>query len=168
VTGGDYTTVFDATTAGWTTWPPVLFGLGFVAVGLAFKFLPPRLFKRPPTRLFIYIFLGFSLFWTTIVAWATWTEYSAVMDAARDGKLKVVEGKVEKFVPMPWSGHAMERFCVKDACFAYSNFVVTVGFHNAASHGGPLHEGLPVRIAYMDNTGAPSPGNVIVKLEIGK
>jgi len=72
----------------------------------------------------------------------------------------VVEGTVSRFVPMPVTGHAMERFCVHDTCFEYSDFVITSGFNNTSSHGGPIREGLPVRVTFV--------GNKIVKLEITK
>ncbi|MEO7576992.1 MAG: hypothetical protein ABIT83_05210, partial [Massilia sp.] len=65
---------------------------------------------------------------------------------------------VADFVPMPAAGHAMERFCVQQACFSYSDFVIGGGFNNTASHGGPIRAGLPVRVTYVDGD--------IVKLEI--
>ena len=59
---------------------------------------------------------------------------------------------------MPVSGHAMEHFCVRQACFEYSDFVITAGFNNTASYGGPIRDGLPVRVTYV--------GNAIAKLEV--
>jgi hypothetical protein len=61
---------------------------------------------------------------------------------------------------MPYTGHAMESFCVQEQCFSYSDYVVTTGFHNTASHGGPIREGLNVRIEYI--------GNIILKLEVAR
>ncbi|WP_322021733.1 MULTISPECIES: hypothetical protein [unclassified Burkholderia] len=52
----------------------------------------------------------------------------------------------------------MERFCVGQVCFSYSDYVVTGGFNNTASHGGPIRAGLPVRGSYVDG--------LIVKLEV--
>jgi hypothetical protein len=166
--GGSYTTVFDATTAGWTTWPSIPFGLVFVVIGALFLLRPPWLKMRdgkPPSRPFSIFFFGFSVIWTSIAAYSTWHDYSEVMDAAREGRLQTVEGKVEKFVPMPWSGHALESFCVKNACFSYSDYLETTGFHNTASHGGPIHEGLNVRISYLPGGAVPG-SNTIVKLEV--
>jgi len=61
---------------------------------------------------------------------------------------------------MPYSGHAMESFTVSGVPFSYSDYIPKAGFNQTSSHGGPIHEGLPVRIWYV--------GNEIVKLEIKK
>jgi len=66
---------------------------------------------------------------------------------------------VTRFKPMPPSGHAPEEFCVKDRCFQYSDFEVSPAFNTTSSHGGPIREGLPVRVTYV--------GNAIVRLEVG-
>jgi hypothetical protein len=86
------------------------------------------------------------------------------MESARSGKVRVVEGIVEHFHPMPATGHDTERFTVAGESFAYSDYEITGGFNNAASHGGPIRAGLPVRITFVQE---PS-RNVIVKLEIGR
>ena len=52
----------------------------------------------------------------------------------------------------------MESFAVGGHRFSYSDYVVTSGFHNTASHGGPIHDGLDVRVSYL--------GNLILRLEI--
>jgi|SRR6266850_432233 len=60
----------------------------------------------------------------------------------------VVEGTVENFHPMPYTGHDEETFDVKGVHFAYSDYGVTQGFNNTSSHGGPVRAGLYVRIHY--------------------
>jgi hypothetical protein len=52
----------------------------------------------------------------------------------------------------------MEKFCVNDHCFEYSDYVITGGFNNTRSHGGPIREGLPVRVTFIRNK--------IIKLEV--
>jgi hypothetical protein len=42
--------------------------------------------------------------------------------------------------------------------FSYSDYVIVPCFNNTASHGGPIRDGLRVRIAYS--------GNCILKLEV--
>jgi hypothetical protein len=61
---------------------------------------------------------------------------------------------------MPYTGHSEESFVVDGKRFSYSDFIVTSGFHNAASHGGPIRAGLYVRVSYI--------GNVILRLEIAE
>ena len=78
--------------------------------------------------------------------------------AYRNGDYQTVEGIVTDFHPMPPEGHQDECFSVQDQRFCYSDFDMAVGFHNAASHGGPIRAGLPVRIAYRENQ--------ILKLEV--
>ena len=82
---------------------------------------------------------------------------------ARSGSAQVVEGIVEGFHPMPVTGHDTERFTVAGESFAYSDYEITGGFNNAASHGGPIKSGLPVRITFVQD----SMRNIIVKLEVG-
>ena len=63
----------------------------------------------------------------------------------KHNRAKIVEGPVTSFHPMPYSGHDYESFVVNGVGFKYSE-AVTSGFNNTASHGGPIHEGLMVRI----------------------
>jgi hypothetical protein len=76
----------------------------------------------------------------------------------RAGNFKVIEGRVANFHPMRPQGHEMETLSVGGVRFSYSDFILTGCFNNTASHGGPLREGLPVRISYTDNC--------ILKLEV--
>jgi hypothetical protein len=90
--------------------------------------------------------------------------HNDLVESASSGKVRVVEGVVESFHPMPAAGHDTERFTVAGESFAYSDYEITGGFNNAASHGGPLRAGLPVRITFVQE----SSRNVIVKLEVGR
>lgn len=74
------------------------------------------------------------------------------------GQYSVVEGPVTNFHPMPSTGHQNEAFLVNGAQFSYSDFDGSPCFNNTASHGGPIREGISVRIAYW--------GNCILKLEV--
>ena len=69
----------------------------------------------------------------------------------------MVEGWVENFVSIP---HKTERFSVCGASFSYSNYGVTAGFNNTNSYGGPIREGMWVRIAHV--------GNRIARLETAR
>lgn len=158
-----YRLVFDLADAGFKSWTFLAFGLIFVGLGiLHFKYPNALPFRGPKwmEKHSRYYFLSFALLWTITSFMAVYVDYSAAKRAMASGKVQVVEGLVRKFHPMPASGHAQESFCVEEACFEYSDFGVTPGFNNTSSHGGPIREGLRVRITYV--------GNTIVRLEIAR
>lgn len=157
----NYRVVFDIATAGYKAWffvaiggIGVLAGTGLVAFR---RFLPER---RPLLfhRYFPFLFLGFTLLWTTWAFVGTYSEYRTALAARLNGTATVTEGVVTDFVPMPRSGHADEKFTVNGITFAYSDYHVTAGFNNTKSNGGPIDEGKKVRVTHL--------GDIIVKLEI--
>ncbi len=102
----------------------------------------------------------FGILWLCLAGFSVVHKASRELTAYTNGDYQVVEGKVSNFRPMPYEGHQDECFSVQDERFCYSDYMVTAGFHNATSHGGPIRSGLPVRIAYI--------GNTILRLEIPK
>ena len=116
-------------------------------------------YLRPWYRVAPFLYLGFAVLWTV----SAWHSASSHQNELRSryvsGDFTVVEGVVENFDPMPEHGNKMESFTVKNTKFSYSDFYITPGFNNAASRGGPIREGLYVRISHI--------GNTIVKLEVG-
>lgn len=116
------------------------------------------LFGSRYRRFFSWFFLLFGSVWTLIAFAGTGGQYLSLKRAMERGDFKTVEGEVRNFKPMPAAGHAEESFEVAGVPFHYSDYVVTGGFNNTASHGGPIGEGLPVRIAYT--------GNTILRLEV--
>jgi hypothetical protein len=111
------------------------------------------------TKLGFFV-LACSVLWIAFTCSRAWRDYSALRNALKEGNIAVVEGRVENFVPMPYIGHAQERFSVCGVSFSYSDYGVTAGFNNTSSHGGPIREGLWVRMAYV--------GNSIARLEIAR
>ena len=89
-----------------------------------------------------------------------YSNFANLREAARNGSVEVAEGKVEQFVPRPPERHAQETFLVNGQYFAYSDTDLTKGFNQTRSHGGPIKEGLQVRIAHVNGS--------IVKLEIAE
>ena len=161
----DYTVVFDIANAGYKSRSFPAFGLIFVAAGIllvGFRARLPGWSKRSAIArgIFPYGFLGFAIIWTLATFFGTYRDYRKVSDAVKSNATHVVEGMVTDFRPMPVTGHAMESFCVSGKCFEYSDSVVTAGFNNSTSHGGPIRVNLPVRVTYV--------GNTIVKLEVAK
>jgi hypothetical protein len=74
--------------------------------------------------------------------------YTRARAAYVQGQYSTVEGTVTNFHPMPYSGHQNETFSVDGMQFSYSDYVLIPCFNNTSSHGGPIREGLRVRIAY--------------------
>ena len=107
-----------------------------------------------------WVILAFSTFWTATASMGMARECSRCMRGVAAPSTRVVEGPVRDFAPMPYTGHQLERFTVSDVRFAYSDFETTCGFHNTASHGGPIGAGRAVRIHHD--------GNLILKLEVAR
>jgi|GEM_PF-1189042 len=147
-----YTTVFDVTQAGFRQWTFSVVGLMLVAAGLAIRPLVRMGVMRPQypwmMKWFPRLFVGFAICWTLISFAATLADYRGTVSVMRNNRAKVVEGIVTQFRPMPYTGHAQESFVVEGIRFEYSDYIITAGFNNTTSHGGPIREGLPVKIWY--------------------
>jgi len=77
-------------------------------------------------------------------------------------QLKVVEGMVTDFHPMPANGHGYEYFYVNGIGFEYSKYEDGIGgYHKTASEGGVLKANLYVKISYYQTDFR----NIILKLE---
>jgi hypothetical protein len=156
-----YVTVFDAAAQPLRNWPFPAFGLIFVMIGIVLVFKPawvPFGHRWLRQGLFPWLYLLFAIAWTISSGLAVGLDSYRAVQALRSGSYSVVQGEVENFTPMPIEGHADEQFDVGGVHFAYSDFEVTAGFNNSASHGGPIRPGLPVRIAYR--------GNEILRLQV--
>jgi hypothetical protein len=152
-----YRVIFDLYQKGFEWWFPA-YGLLFVLVGGVFVWLG-RSKNWPRSRSFFgYFMIGFACLWSGVTFSSMFREYVALRSAYRHSQFSVVEGRVTAFRPMPYQGHQLECFSVEAQTFCYSDYVVTAGFNNSASHGGPIREGLPVRVSYI--------GNTIVRLEV--
>jgi hypothetical protein len=163
----EYIVAFDVIQAGYRQWSFPAHGLIFVGLGVLTvrfrKFLPwwtLRGEKRIVPPLFGYTILAFSALWTLVAFFGAFGDYSVLGKALRDDRLEFVEGVVTNFIPMPYEGHSRESFEVKGRRFDYSDFHITAGFNNTKSHGGPIDEGVHVRIWHKDNK--------IARLEVGK
>ncbi len=88
-------------------------------------------------RAIAYCGAAFSILWVLATFLGTFSDYWRLREAIRLGHFEVVEGKVVDFVPMPPEGHVMEQFTVNGHHYEYADFMVTAGFNNTQSHGGP-------------------------------
>lgn len=155
-----YYLVFDAGQKPPTLWFPAA-GLVFVLLGLLlWHFRHSRFIWGGP--FFAGVYLIFAIGWTVIAGIGIISQYLEVQTTLKNGQAAVVEGYVQNFHPMPSSGHDTERFTVNGVQFAYSDYSMTSGFNNTSSHGGPIREGIYVRIHY---TGPPSAATIL-RLEI--
>lgn len=152
-----YRVVFDFAQEGYQRWFPAL-GLIGVLIGGIYIWLGRRNQWTGFRKFFGFAFAGFAAVWSLGVLSATLTEYLQARSAYRGGTFSTVEGRVRNFRPMPYEGHQDEFFTVRTERFCYSDYGVTAGFNNSASHGGPIKEGLPVRVSYV--------GDTILRLEI--
>ena len=163
-----YHTVFEIIHKSYQ-WGFPAFGLIFVFLGILFlkfyKLLIPKWkpsflpsWKPKQAKMFGWVFTVFSSVWTVGVFASTWSSYHQAIQAYKEGRYSTVEGVVQEFVPMPYTGHAEESFKVNGVKFTYSDYEVTPGFNNTSSHGGPIRAGLKVRIGHL--------GNTILKLEV--
>jgi hypothetical protein len=160
-----YVTVFDASAHPYRSLTFVLPGIAFMLVGAVMLFRPEwleKVFRRPlrHRRIFRWFFFLFAVFWTVVSGASIFSDALRASQTLKSGKCEIVEGRVEHFHPMPFEGHDNERFDVQGIEFSYSDYSVSAGFNNAASHGGPIREGLPVRICYS--------GGEILRLEIAQ
>lgn len=144
-----YTTVYQISQR-IPDWPFACIGLIPLAVGLVTIWGKRRFKWSQPHWLFAILSSVFGLFWIGFVGtWVLSSDWQA-FTAYQKGDYQTVEGAVYDFRPMPYEGHQDECFSVQNQRFCYSDYEIAPGFHNTTSHGGPIREGLAVRIAYRD------------------
>ena len=100
---------------------------------------------------------GFMVLWTCGVGLLgigvfidTYNHFVYHRDSLRSGRVRVVEGVVSQFDPEPPEGHHDESFDVAGQHFSYSQYVLNSGFNHSRGAGGPIRDGLQVRITYLD------------------
>jgi hypothetical protein len=162
-----YRTVFDVLGAPLFDWKVVTVCLLLVFSGIAVALLrnkfAPWFLWPPATRRFAapvaLIYFVATIAIASKMLFGSFQTQRELRSELNLGRVGVVEGTVVQFSPAPYSGHVDEKFCVRERCFRYSDYALTGGFNRTSSHGGPIREGLPVRISYV--------GDVIVRVEIG-
>jgi hypothetical protein len=152
-----YVTVFEITQKSFQWWFSA-FGLIFVAIGFVFILIGEKWPSQERARTTGYFMVAFAALWCLYVFVHTFSQYRKCMKAYLGGTYSVAEGYVENFHPMPYEGHQDECFSVQSKTFCYSDYGIQAGFSQSASHGGPIRQGLPVRVAYY--------GNQILRLEV--
>ena len=133
-------------------WPFACAGLLPLLAGIVILWGKRRFKWNKPHWLFAVACCSFGALWIGVVGTQTLSADSDALTAYQKGDYQTVAGVVTDFHPMPYEGHQEECFSVKEQRFCYSDYVIAPGFHNAASHGGPIRAGLPVRIAYWNGS----------------
>src|SRR6201984_2615875 len=90
----------------------------------------------------------FGSLWSALAFTSTYSQHRKCLEAYRTRSYEIVGGRVDNFDPMPYRGHQNECFSVERQRFCYSDYAIRAGFSHSTSHGGPIRQGLPVRIAY--------------------
>jgi hypothetical protein len=81
----------------------------------------------------------------------------ALIKAVEAGRYQVIEGFVSNFAPQFGSGRKPESFTVSGIRFSYSQSDPSISFRWTFGNGGPIQDGMHVRIEYV--------GARIVRLE---
>ncbi len=149
-----YRLVYDVAAAGYTDWwfPAAgLIGLAVFGFGL-YRALRD---EEPLQRSWIYILgLPFLTVWVLGAFWGTYGDYTSIRDRLNSGRYILVEGVVQQFQDGDAGDHDPERWMVRsgDTVYRYSyvRSQLSPGFRHEAIHGGPIRNGLHVRIADVD------------------
>jgi len=165
-----YHTVFDITTAAFKNWNAPAGAVLFIAIAIIVLSRRShfRGYARHPLAfcLTCYACIAMTVLLTAVYCYFTITEYKRVRSTFDKGRFTVVEGIVTDFIPET-DATKKESFRVRDTYFSYSTWLDSPGFNASNRVGGPIQEGLPVRISYIDVQGCCY-GKVILKLEVGQ
>lgn len=163
----EYITIFDVLDKP-ISWRFPLVGSLFVIVFSCYIIVYGLFFHKKSSlmrNISVYLFtipgLLFSLLWTGIAFNSTVIAHTSCQDTRINNQYLVIEGSVQDFRPGSNSqGSLPEQFSVEGVIFAYSDYMQTCGFNTMQVNGGPIQEGLQVRISYI-----PSRYNTILRIE---
>lgn len=159
-----YNVVYDSTRSNlwwWLTESPILI------LGLLFVWLILRALWRSPERpTHQRLLLGTVLVLACVGGlWRLGYRYYVSRHFYRYyGSYHTIEGGVTNYKTFSTERSVGERFEVSGVRFGYIDSFQWKCFHKAAANGGPIHEGVPVRISYATLNLAPC----IVKLEVAR
>jgi hypothetical protein len=160
-----YRTVFDLARPGVPFEPFLLIPLVLTAVGALLIFMPglmntlmPGGLKGSARVIFSWFYFLFAATLSIVFLTTYYSSYFGMRQTLRTGQAAVVEGCLETFHPMPQGGHDEERIKVGGRVLTYSDYILTSGFNQSESHGGPIHADSRVRIHAV--------GDTIARLEV--
>lgn len=148
----DYRLAFDVTAGGYQTWRsailPACVSAAALIVLMFLRFSPSV--KERGARFYRGIISAVgavAAMGCVAMLVHTRCEYDELQSSLRNMTFHVVEGYVVDFIPQGVDGHPIERFRVDSARFEYSRSDITSAFHRTAIEGGPIRNGIAVRIA---------------------
>lgn len=144
--------IFDATTQAFP-WEPIWVATGAFVFGGVLLLLKKLKWRHAWSTGAGVLFMVMAVLWM-VIAVAQWQmAHRDHVNALASGRYQVVQGTVEDFRPMPKDGSAEESFTISGQTFSYSDYDKldpSTCFHQTASGGGPVHEGMRLRIKYVD------------------
>lgn len=147
-----FETVYDLREAGCRLGLLPIFGL-FLTLAAALLWRrqrSPALGRESPATQWAGYALLFFIVFTLMTFFATWAQYWTLLERMERGRAKTLEGFVREFYPAS-SVKAVERFRVRNRMFSYGRFQTQQGFHTLREDGGPIEQGVNVRILYFNN-----------------
>ena len=149
--------IFDVNQAGYQSWWFPAFGVIFFVIGAVLATINGFQKKRgipairnnvgQPAFYLPWFFIGFALLWSALTFASTYGDYRHLRDAFNQGRCQVIEGHIQHFhAGSGERGDADDSFDISGSKFSYSDSTIGAGFSQTQAHGGPLKEGLCVRI----------------------
>lgn len=158
--------VYDVISEGYQDWtgPAICGGLGvFFLLCLIFERYVRKISSRSYSVGMLVVACAFCFFEGTVSFAKSYESYRAVIAGVRSGDVRVVEGVVSQFKPAVLGrGSAFhESFVVNGEKFEYSDNSA-LGFHYTRAVGGPIRDGLHIRVEYLSLRGQ----KIITRLDI--
>lgn len=149
----EYETIFNIMDKKFTYWPTVIRNISFLSLAFIFFYV----FRKKSTflKFFAYSFLIVSIL-ISISPIIHYLDYRNLRNAYIKNEAEVIEGTITNFIPMSKYGGGKETFEL--ARHRIEFFSSSKGFNHTSTFGGPLREGLYIRILFFNNN--------ILKLEI--
>lgn len=147
--------MFDLTRHGYTAWraaiTPMLAAFAVVALLILIRRATrdqPR--ERRISEIVAVIAVAGCCLVACVITVSTWREYAMLSRSIREGHCRIITGRVTHLTPERSGGHPIERFRVAADSFWYSSSATTSAFHTTVAKGGPIREGLLVRLFAVD------------------
>jgi hypothetical protein len=131
--------------------------------------LPKKFISKVQVNAFMVIYLLAALSYSALIIFLLPLQDAKLRNEYANGNFRIVEGVVENFELRPTkrcmnAKRFTEKFTVNGVKFSYFDPCITLGharssYSKTSLKGGPILEGLSVRIVYIDNK--------ILKLEVG-